>query len=481
MTYYIDLNHGSLTADGLTPENARLTYTDLELKPGDTVLFKRGGFIRDCLYRIAGAPGAPITYGAYGDGENPVFCGSVDVSDPALWVEVRPHVWQLQKELENEVCNFIYDDGRIGATLRWEEAYLAAQGDWYDSSMGYRERSVGTENEQKVFLWSDGNPGEVYSHIECAIWGKRWMSANKDWTVTEDLCFWGSGVHGMAGGADNVVIRRCSFCFIGGAVWNKQLRIRFGNAIEFWDHGENILIEDCYFNNIYDSAITHQGSGKCLPAKNLVMRGNLFINYGMGAYEGRDRMSIDSCFNDNICIGAGGGFSGFGDTKPRNSEIYPQPMGHHVFMWRIPEATEGGRLEFARNRKTPTTEMESIRDLYSILLQAARASEYLPTKKQERVAPAVEYISQNYTKPITNRELAALTGLSTVYFRKLFTEVMGTSPMVYARRLRIEKARELLQSDYGTLTDLAQSLGYASLYDFSRDFKKHTGTAPSHY
>ena len=349
MTYYIDLNHGCPTADGLTPETARLTYTDLALQPGDTVLFKRGSFIRDCLYRTAGAPGAPITYGAYGEGENPVFCGSVDVSDPALWLEVRPHIWQLQTKLENEVCNFIYDDGRTGATLRWEEAYLAAQGDWYDSSMGYRERSVGTEREQKVFLWSDGNPGEVYSHIECAIWGKRWMSVNRDWTVTEDLCFWGSGVHGMAGGADNVVIRRCSFCFIGGAVWNKQLRIRFGNAIEFWDHGENILIEDCYFNNIYDSAITHQGGGNCLPAKNLVMRDNLFISYGMGAYEGRDRMSIDSSFNDNICIGAGGGFSGFGDTKPRNSEIYPQPMGHHVFMWRIPHATAGGRLEFARN------------------------------------------------------------------------------------------------------------------------------------
>ena len=84
MTYYIDLNHGGPTADGTTPETARLTYTDLELKPGDTVLFKRGGFIRDCLYRQAGEPGAPITYGAYGEGENPVFCGSVDVSDPAL-------------------------------------------------------------------------------------------------------------------------------------------------------------------------------------------------------------------------------------------------------------------------------------------------------------------------------------------------------------------------------------------------------------
>lgn len=350
MIYYIDLNHGSPTADGRTPETARLTYTDLAIEPGDTILFKRGGWIRDCLYRKAGAPGKPITYGAYGEGENPVFIGSVDVSDADKWVEIRSHVWQYQGVLESEACNFIFDDGRIGGTLRWEEAYLCAQGDWYDSRMGHRQNSDGSPVAQKVLLWSDGNPGKVYSHIECAVWGTGHLSLNKDWTITEDLCFWGSGVHGMCTGADNVVIRRCSFCFIGGAVWNRQLGIRFGNAIEFWEHGENILIEDCYFNNIYDSAITQQGSGGCLPAKNLVMRGNLFIAYGMGAYEGRDRMSIDSSFNDNLCIQAGYGFTGFGDTKPRHSEIYPQPMGHHVFMWRIPNPTEGGNFEFARNR-----------------------------------------------------------------------------------------------------------------------------------
>ncbi len=349
MTYYIDLLHGSPDAPGTCPDCARLTYRDLNLAPGDTVLFKRGTFVRDILTRKPGAKDQPITYGAYGEGENPVFCGSVDVSDPALWKETRAHVWQYQGKLSSEVCNFIYDNGRTGATLRWDEGLLSAQGDWYDTSMGTREGGS-YKTEQKVYIWSDGNPGEVYSHIECAVWGNRWMSGNADWTVTEDLCFYGSGVHGMAGGADNVVIRRCSFCFIGGAVWNKQLKIRFGNAIEFWDHGENILIEDCYFNNIYDSCITHQGSGKCLPAKNLVMRGNLCINYGMGAYEGRDRMSIASAFNDNLCIHAGGGFSAFGDTKPRNSEIYPQPMGHHVFMWRIPKKTDGGYLEFARNK-----------------------------------------------------------------------------------------------------------------------------------
>ena len=45
----------------------------------------------------------------------------------------------------------------------------------------------------------------------------------------------------------------------------------------------------------------------------------------------------------------------------------------------------------------------------------------------------------------------------------------------------IRLPKEILKSDYGTLSDVALSLGYASLYDFSRDFKKHTGIAPSKY
>ena len=68
-----------------------------------------------------------------------------------------------------------------------------------------------------------------------------------------------------------------------------------------------------------------------------------------------------------------------------------------------------------------------------------------------------------------------------MYFRELFTKTVGVSPIAYARELRIKKAKEMLKSDYGSLTDIAQSLGYSGLYDFSRDFKKHTGVAPSRY
>ena len=348
MIYYIDPHNGNNAFDGTSPEKARQDYHDIAVKPGDSVLFRRGSVIRGTLDRAQGEDGAPVTYGAWGEGKAPVFCGSVDVSLPEYWHELRPNVWKLTKELPSEACNFIYDGGRTGATLRWDEYDLSKQGDWYDSTAGDHESRT-LADEKKVLLYSEGNPGRVYSHIECAVWGKRCMSQNVPNTVCEDLCFYGSGVHALSGGCRNMTVRRCSFIFIGGAVWNRQLRIRFGNAIEFWEYGENILIEDCYFNNIYDSCITEQGSDNCQPAKNLVMRNNLFINYGMGAYEGRDRMLVDSVFENNLCIYAGGGFSAFGDTVPRNSEIYPQPMGHHLFMWRIPKASQGGCFIVAGN------------------------------------------------------------------------------------------------------------------------------------
>lgn len=140
-------------------------------------------------------------------------------------------------------------------------------------------------------------------------------------------------------------------------------------------------------------------------------------------------------------------------------------------------------LERKRTLRLPFTEWESVRDTYTILLTLfhTREEPYLPSKKQAKIAPAAEYIAQNCHKSISNEELAALTGLSTVYFRKLFTQVMGVSPIAYAHRLRIAKAKEMLKSDYGTLGNIATSLGYANLYDFSRDFKKHTGVSPSKY
>ena len=140
-------------------------------------------------------------------------------------------------------------------------------------------------------------------------------------------------------------------------------------------------------------------------------------------------------------------------------------------------------LEYKRARPDLMIGAESIRDTYSALLLLAQSNseKYVPSDKQQKLLPAIEYILQNYNGNITNDILAAEVGMSTVYFRKLFTEIMGVSPIAYVKELRIQKAKEVLASDYDTLSDVARSLGYSSLYDFSRDFKKHVGVAPSRY
>ena len=53
--------------------------------------------------------------------------------------------------------------------------------------------------------------------------------------------------------------------------------------------------------------------------------------------------------------------------------------------------------------------------------------------------------------------------------------------MAYVQEMRIEKAKAALGSDYGTIGAIAQALGYASIYDFSRAFKRRTGLSPSAY
>ena len=47
MTYYVDGISGSVGADGRAPETAVACWRELDMKPGDTVLFRRGSVFRD--------------------------------------------------------------------------------------------------------------------------------------------------------------------------------------------------------------------------------------------------------------------------------------------------------------------------------------------------------------------------------------------------------------------------------------------------
>jgi len=347
-TYHIDPVNGDDANDGLSPLSSIKTYINRDITGGDTVLFKRGSVIRDILYTCNGDKNAPVTYGAYGDGEKPVFMGSVPAGDADKWVEEKPSLWRFTGALPSEVCNLIFNNGEFCGNMRWQLDELGQPGEWHYTGIG---KSSADEklNAETLYLYSPTNPGLAYSSIECALWGQRLMVSGQHDIILENLSFQNSGVHGYQGfHTRNIIILNCDFRFIGGAVWSRELKIRFGNAIEYWDGACDNTVEGCYFDNIYDSGVTHQGGETRNIPERLYFRNNFFSNFGMSAYECREP-SQEIYFEHNTCVNAGCGFSMQAETPPRQSEIYPQPMGHHVFIWRVEPATQPGKVYIRHN------------------------------------------------------------------------------------------------------------------------------------
>ena len=132
----------------------------------------------------------------------------------------------------------------------------------------------------------------------------------------------------------------------------------------------------------------------------------------------------------------------------------------------------------------PLGRLEAMQILYEMLLFLGRAAgkKYIPRDKQHILTPAVDYMTAHYGDPyIHNDKLAEICGISTVYFRKTFEAVYGIAPIRYLHRLRIEKAKAILSGDYGSITQIAESVGYTSVYHFSKMFRIYTGQSPTEY
>lgn len=337
--------------DGLSRETAACSYRSLDIQPGDTVLFKRGSVFRDALLAPDGQPGAPIRFGAYGEGEKPVFLGSVDLADESAWIEVSENIWKCVRPLSSEVGNLIFNGGESCGILAWEKEDLNEQGKWHDTRIGDEVAGRERAKEYEMLMYSSKNPGAYYESLEAAVFGERSVCRAVAHVEFEDLAFRYSGVHGFASiDVHHVEMRRCDFEYIGGVVWDRPQKIRLGNGFELWDDCHDVVMEDCYCYEIYDSCFTHQGPGEdCHVAYNLRVTGNRFEKYGMAAYEARDKVTAGMVFADNVCLDAGMGFAMQDETPPRRSEIWPQPMGHHLFIWRMPKGSEGGRIEVKNN------------------------------------------------------------------------------------------------------------------------------------
>lgn len=100
-------------------------------------------------------------------------------------------------------------------------------------------------------------------------------------------------------------------------------------------------------------------------------------------------------------------------------------------------------------------------------------------QKVQTVQTALLYIFDHYMENLTVASLSKLCCLSVSQFRKIFTEIIGISPLEYLQHYRIQHACRLLLQDRIQINEIARQTGYPTLSSFNRQFQQFIGCSPS--
>ena len=77
--------------------------------------------------------------------------------------------------------------------------------------------------------------------------------------------------------------------------------------------------------------------------------------------------------------------------------------------------------------------------------------------------------------------MVRLSGLAERTFKRRFREATGMSPLEYAHTLRLEEAKQLLESTDQAIEAVAAEVGYEESGFFSRLFRRKVGLTPAQY
>jgi hypothetical protein len=220
--------------------------------------------------------------------------------------------------LNVDVGNIILNDEQICGVKVWERSDLNSQGRfWYD------------EDNDLVEMCSVSNPGSYYSHVELGLNRLCVTVDNRSYVACDNLDL-RYGVFGVAGmSTHHIIVRNCDISFIGGEdQYGGSKTLRYGNGVQFWNAAHDNIVEGCAFNQIYDAAVTAQGSDVAgFEVYNINFRNNVIRNseYSLEFWEGGSlSRAHDIFFENNTCLSAG---RGWGHAQR------PDPNGTHLMFF----------------------------------------------------------------------------------------------------------------------------------------------------
>ncbi|WP_172297175.1 GlxA family transcriptional regulator [Pseudoruegeria sp. HB172150] len=115
-------------------------------------------------------------------------------------------------------------------------------------------------------------------------------------------------------------------------------------------------------------------------------------------------------------------------------------------------------------------------------LQAPFTSMIRATPHEDAPIRAAQiWIADNYTAENPVRGMAARSGLPSTTFARRFRSATGRRPMDYVQAIRIEEARQLLETSPASVAEVGEQVGFEDAAYFRRLFKKRTGLTPAEH
>ncbi len=349
--YYVS-ESGNDEYDGLSPETAwksTAKVSNADLQPGDAVLFERGGVYRG---GIMGKNG--VTYAAYGEGYKPkIYASPCDAAKEGKWILTdTPNVYMYDMELSDDIGTLVFNDGESCARKVMKVKTDNERFGEICKKMGYNPEVVPTLNletfekfidykdlchdldffhdyreAKRVYLYSDkGNPSDRFDNIELLV--KVHVIRMGRNTHIDNLCIKYGGAHGACGGNFDITVTNCEFGWIGGSIQGESIfgrphPTRYGNAVELYSHAVDYTVDNCWFYQIYDAAITHQSGvngDDVIRMENVTYTNNLIetssysIEYFLGkGNDGNPSHMRNVLMKNNVCIDSG---FGWGHQRP---------------------------------------------------------------------------------------------------------------------------------------------------------------------
>lgn len=98
-----------------------------------------------------------------------------------------------------------------------------------------------------------------------------------------------------------------------------------------------------------------------------------------------------------------------------------------------------------------------------------------------KVEAVKKYIAKNYHEDIGVEQLAGAVDLTPSYLSHIFKKETGENLGKFIKKVRMEKARDMLENSYEKIVNISEAVGYQNVSYFCKSFREYYGISPQKF